>query len=285
MMRKGLVLEGGGMRGAYTAGVLAWMIENNVDFEYGVGISSGALHLASFFQQDIKSLHDYSITYVASKENVGIRPFLKEGRYVGYDYMFDNLLVKHTKYKVDKLKESDKKFEFGLYDVVKGDCKYFDKFYLDNKLTALKAACALPIASRIIKYHGNKYLDGGIKVMIPIERALENNLDKIVVITTKPAGYIRKPASRFMRAFMKANYLQYPQLCKDYNVRHENYNRQVQIINDLVKEDKALHLLPSRVIDVSRFSASVESLQELYELGFSDCEMRKEKIFSYLGMK
>ena len=85
----GLVLEGGGMRGAYTAGALVWLIENNIMFNYGVGISSGAMHICSYYKKDIKLLEEISCKYMADKRNVGIIPLLKERRYVGYDYMFE----------------------------------------------------------------------------------------------------------------------------------------------------------------------------------------------------
>lgn len=283
MGKLGLVLEGGGMRGAYTAGCLAWMIENNIVTDYGIGISMGALHLCTYLLKDTKMLHVTSVDYMSNPNIIGLRPLLREGRYVGYDYVFEELLKKDLHYDVRPIRQQNLGMEIGLYDM--GECKtnYFNAQDLDDDLQMVKAACVLPIAGNIQQFNGKDYLDGGITVMIPIERALEMGCDKNIVIVTKPEGYVRKPAGAFMRWFMKFNYPKHPKMVHDYTHRHENYNRQMSIIADEVEKGKAVLIRPSQTIPVKRFSGDPENLQRLYELGMADMEAKKEEIFKLIG--
>jgi len=283
MGKLGLVLEGGGMRGAYTAGCLAWMIENGIVTDYGIGISMGALHLCTYFLQDTQMLHKTSVDYMSNKNIIGIRPLLREGRYVGYDYTFEELLKKDLHYDVTPLREKKIDLEMGLYDMEECKTVFFNSQNLDDDLQMIKAACVLPIAGHIQTFKGRQYLDGGITVMIPIERAIEQGCDRNIVIVTKPEGYVRKAAGAFMRWFMKFNYPKHPKMVHDYTHRHENYNRQMGIIADEVSKGKAVLIRPSQTIDVKRFSGDPENLQRLYELGLHDMESRKEEIFKLIG--
>ena len=124
---------------------------------------------------------------------------------------------------------------------------------------------------------------GGITKMIPIERAVEVGCTKCLVITTKPADYVRKPGNPIVNWLIKTMYRECPQAAKDYEVRHLNYYKQVGMINDLVKEGNALHVLPSKTIKVSRFKGDVKNCQILYDLGYSDMEARRNEILSFLG--
>ena len=101
-MKTAIVLEGGGLRGAYTAGVCAWFIENNIEFDIHIGISSGAMHAFSMAMKDVKLLHDSSVDYSVDPNNVGIRAFLREGTPVGYNYMFDTILTKELNMTADR---------------------------------------------------------------------------------------------------------------------------------------------------------------------------------------
>ncbi|MFV0379633.1 MAG: patatin family protein [Anaerorhabdus sp.] len=282
MNKIGLVLEGGGMRGAYTAGALAWLIDNNVVFDYHVGISAGAVHVYSYLLKNKTFLHDISVSYMSDKRNVGLTPFLKERRYVGYDYMFDDLLSKQLNFDIKPLKKSKVKSEIGIYDLNKCETIFFSTDELDDNLKMIKAACTLPIAGRIIDYKNHRFLDGGISVMIPIERSIEQGNNKHLIIITKPEGYIRKAAGSFMRWIMKLNYKNYPKMIEHYTNRHLSYNNQMSIIDELSKKNEALLIRPSITIPVKRFSGDPDNLEKLYNLGYRDMENKKEEILSFM---
>lgn len=280
MSKLGLVLEGGGMRGAYTAGCLAWMIDNQIEVDYGVGISAGAVNLCSYYLKDKNFLYDITVKYMSDKRNVGIVPLLKERRYVGYDYMFDDLMPKQIHYDISPLKNHEYKIEIGIYDMLQSKTIYFGIDEMDDDLRMIKAACSLPIAGRIVDYQGKRFLDGGISVMIPLERALEEGCDKTIVIITKPDGYVRKAAGKFMQWLMKFNYRKFPQMVYDYTHRHENYNAQMEKIEKEVEAGRCVLIRPSETIPVKRFSGDPDNLEKLYHLGYADMEKRKAEILS-----
>ena len=114
-MKTAIVLEGGGLRGAYTAGVCAWFIENNIEFDLHIGISSGAMHAFSLAMKDVKLLHDSSVDYSVLPNNVGWRAILREGTPVGYNFMFEELLTKRLNMTADRIRSIPSIVEFGVY--------------------------------------------------------------------------------------------------------------------------------------------------------------------------
>lgn len=282
MEKIGLVLEGGGMRGAYTAGALAWLNDNDITFDYGVGISSGAVALCCYMVKDKHTPYNMLVHYAASSEYVGLKALQREGYYVAYKAIFEECLLGKEHMNVKPIREKKMNIEVGAYDLSKGETVYFGPEDIDDDLVLLRGTCALPVASAVVEYKGRRLLDGGITKMIPIERALEQGCTKCMVITTKPADYVRKPSSPIVRFMMKHMYKECPQAAADYKVRHLNYYKQVEIIKNLVEEDKALHIYPSRNIHVSRFHGDPTSTSQLYELGYRDMKERKDEILAFL---
>lgn len=287
MMEKfGLVLEGGGVRGAYTAGTLAWLNDQNITFDYHVGISSGAVYLCCYMMHDKKTAYNMSVHYAAEPETVGFRALMKEGYYVAYRHIFVDCLENLEHMTIKPIIDQKMPVEVGAYHLEKGQTEFFGYEQMDpedHDLVLLNGTCALPIVSKTIEYKGMHLLDGGITKMIPIERAQEVGCTKFFVITTKPATFVRKPGNPIVNFLIKRIYHQYPQVAKDYKVRHLNYYHQVGIVNDLVKEGKAIHIWPTKEIKVNRFKGDEENTQILYDLGYQDMETRKEEIFKFLG--
>ncbi len=277
--KTGLVLEGGGMRGAYTAGALAWLNDNHVTFDYGVGISSGAVYLSGFWQGDKHTPHNMSVYYGANPNTVGIRALLHSGYYVDYGKIFDDDILGKEKFTIQPLKDMNANIEFGAYNMEKGITEYFGVDSLDDKLTILRASVALPIASAMVKVNGVDYLDGGIIRMIPIERSVEQGVKKHLVITTKNANYVRKPANKIVIFLMKLIYRKYPKIVQNYKERHIRYYEQIHLIDELVEKDDAILIRPSKEIEMSRFKGSEENAKKLYDLGYQDMEAQKDKIF------
>lgn len=282
MSKLGLVLEGGGMRGAYTAGCLAWMIDNQIEVDYGIGISMGALHLCTYLLKDTKMLHLTGVTYMSDSHIIGLSPLLREKRYVGYNYVFEQLLKKELHYSTEPIRQQQMDMEIGVYDLEQSKTIFKNASDLDDEMIMIKAACVLPIAGHIVDYQGKRYLDGGITVMVPIERALEKGCDKNIIIVTKPEGYVRKAAGALMRWMMKFNYPKYPKMVYDYTHRHENYAIQMKKVSDEVEAKKAVLIRPSKTIPVKRFSGDPENLQKLYDLGYADMEAKKEEILNLI---
>ena len=282
-MKTAIVLEGGGLRGAYTAGVCAWYIENNIEFDLHIGISSGAMHAFSLAMKDVKLLHDSSVDYSVLPNNVGWRAILREGTPVGYNFMFEELLTKRLNMTADRIRSIPSLVEFGVYRLAIQKTIWYNQSDVDDKIKLLQAACTLPIAGRNVKVNGEWFMDGGVTTMIPVERALEHEADKIVVVTTKPSNFVRKDNSPLTQFLLDIIYGKYKILLQDFRKRKDVYNREMDLVRQLEKEGKVVHLQPSKDFGAKRFSATLEQVQNMFDLGKSDCEAKRELILKFLG--
>lgn len=273
-----LVLEGGGMRGAYTAGALSWLIDNDIEFDNAYAISTGAVHLTNYLIKSKKNLLEFSTQYITDKNAIGIRAIFRCGHLVDYDYLFDYLMCKIHKFDIKNLKDVKTKAMIGVYELTSGKTEYHAVQNLD--IQELKAACSLPLLGKVARLKDRQMLDGGITDMIPIEQSLKDGCDKHLIITTKPADYVRKPSSKFVCLIMKLRYRNCPNIAKDYAVRHNNYYKQIEEIQKVQNENKAIYICPSKHSNVSRLGGSTKDLQELFELGRNDMEARKDEIFA-----
>ncbi len=285
MERIGLVLEGGGVRGAYTAGALAWLTDHHMKFDYYSGISSGAVYLCCYLADDKHSSKNMSTIYAADPKLVGFYALLHCGYYVDYRKIFTEDLIGKEGMSVAKIREEKPDMEIGAYDLGKGETIFFGPEDLDDALDLCRGACALPIASEIVEFKGHRLLDGGITKMIPIERALEKGCTKAFVITTKPKDYVRKPSSKIVQWLMRILYRECPQVSKDYKVRHLNYYKQRKLIDDMIAEGTAINVYPSQTIKVSRWKGDPVSCERLYDLGYQDMEDRKDEIYAFLNLE
>lgn len=276
-----LVLEGGGMRGAYTAGCLSWLLDEGIEFTNAYGISSGAFHLASFLMKNKDYLYDMSTSYIADKAVVGLRSLLRCGRIVDYDYMFSKIVEGKMHFDIRNVQSNTAGY-VGIYSLNKGYTEYMSITKMDN--TILKAAASLPIIGKKVPYGDDFLLDGGITEMIPIHPAIKDHCDKFLVITTKPHDYVRKPAKELIVRLMGLFYPQNDhQIAKDYRIRHQNYNQQIKEIEALVNKGDAFYRYPTVNIPVSRLRGDKEDLRKLYELGRSDMEKSRDAIYALLN--
>lgn len=284
-MKKGLVIEGGGLRGAYTAGALTWLIDNEVKFDYGVGISIGALYLGAFLTANKRLLKEYAINLASDKDNVGIKPLLKYRTLVGYDDVFRK--INQDEYKIDVigLNQSTTKAEIGVYDLNRCETVWITNREFDQDNLFIKAACTLPMFGRKVNINGIDYLDGGITTMIPIKQSLANDNQRHLVITTKPDNYVRKPYSKFVLWLFKVVYRKYPKLSKDIAKRDQAYYDEIALVKSLVKKQEAIYVNPTKDIGVTRFGGNKEQLTVLFELGYQDMESRKQEIIAFLKVR
>lgn len=272
-----LVLEGGGLRGAYTAGCISWLIEHNIKVDSAYGISTGAWHMCIYLHNDLNLGKELALNYINDKSNMGLKALLKgEGI-----FSFSNLLKQLTEktiFNLESIRNTDVNAKIGLYNLNEGKTLYYP--VKDVKMDHLVAACSLPLLSKIVDINGTKFLDGGITEMIPIDEAIRDNNDSFIVITTKPLDFVRKPSNKFVVWLMKVVYRKYKSIGRDYEVRDKNYYEQIDTIKRLEKEGKAIYRYPSKHSDVTRLDGTHEQLEDLFNLGYQDMEDSKERIFS-----
>lgn len=238
--------------------------------------------MGAFLTENKALLHEYSVHMASSKDNVGLKPLLREKTIVGYDNLFDQVVNNENRLDVFKLIHNSAKAEIGVYDLSDCTTKWISNEQFDQESLFIKAACTLPMFGRKVRINGKDYLDGGITTMIPIGRSVNNANERHLVITTKPDNYIRKPYNPLVIALFKLVYHQYPKLAADMQVRHEAYYREIQQIRELEVRKQAMHIFPSQDIGVTRFSGSHEQLTALFDLGYADMEAKKELIIEFL---
>ncbi len=278
MKKVGIVLEGGGMRGAYTAGVLAWLIENKFVADYVVGISSGAMYGAFYCTKDVDLLRKASIDIAPDKNNVGLRAFLREGQIVAYDRLYDQEMVK-AGFDHQKLSDSKSDLEIGVYSLEEYETLWKTQHDVAKEAKWIKAACALPIFGRFVKVQETYYTDGGITSMIPVGRALEQEVDHLLIVTTKSPEYVRKPFPRW-QIWLLNNiiYRKHKKMVADFDSRTRVYYQERKLVDKLVKENKAINLYPTRETGVSRYTGSREQFMDLFDLAFENCEENRASI-------
>lgn len=276
-----LVLEGGGMRGAYTAGCLSWLIDEGIEFDAAYGISTGAVHLTSYLMKNKDYLYRMGTDIIADSSVIGIKPLFREGAICSYNYLFDHHIKDVLNFDIADIKDKTKcDAKYGVYDLEKGETIYIP--IKDINMNILKACCSLPIIGHVVKEKDKEYLDGGITKMIPIEKAVEDGCTDCLIITTKPFDYIRKPAKSFVVWIMKNLYKKCPNISRDYKIRHVNYQKQIDIIKNLEENKHALYRYPTEAINVSRLKGDKADLRKLYELGRRDMENCKEEIYKLI---
>ncbi len=282
-IKTSLVLEGGGMRGAYTAGALTWLIDQGISFDSSYGISTGALYLTNFLMKNKENLKDFSVYGITDKRIVGPKAILHCGKLVDYDFLFDQILTVEKHFDISPLKDCKDSGYIGVYDLGVGETYYLST--RDISMKQLEASTSLPILGVIVNVEGKQLMDGGITDMIPIRQAEKDGCNRHLIITTKPYDYVRKPANPFVVWLMKTMYPQCDNISKDYSIRHLNYVDQISFIRDLEEKNEAVYVYPSHTSNVTRLGGTTEELNDLFDLGYSDMEARKEKIFALLGMK
>lgn len=282
MSKLGLVLEGGGLRAAYTAGVLRWFKDNQVSVDFVVGVSAGALLATIFVTDEVDMLNLLAVEYASKKENVGWSPMLREFAPVGYNFIFKDLIQKKLKLDMNKVIHSPISLEIGVYDLYEQKTLWLKNKDLDKEWKFVHASCVLPIAGRAVRIGKKRYLDAGISSMIAIDRSIANGCDRHIVITTKEENFVRKQNSPLLQFILDLMYIRYPIMRHQFRLRTGIYYKEKEKVEKLEKIKEAIFLRPSQDLGVTRFTGDVNQLKNLYELGYQDTEAKKEVILKFI---
>ena len=275
-----LVLEGGGMRSCYTAGVLDFFMEENIDFSYIVGVSAGCGCALNFISKQIGRACDLSVEYGNDKRVVGINNLLKNKGYFNLEAIYYEL-DKVVYFDYEKFYASDSRFLVGCFNLEKGVVEYFEKDDLKKSLAPLIASSSLPLISKKVKIGNNHYLDGGIVDSIPLNKALKDNMEKRVVILTNPKEYVRKPESSI--PLVKLLYFKYKHLISALKNRHIVYNEMMKKVNEMEDNKELFVIRPTKPLSVSRYSKDKETLLEAYNQGREDASKQLKALIKYLS--
>lgn len=279
-MKVGLVLEGGAMRGLYTSGVLDILLDNNIKVDKIIGVSAGALFGVNYKSRQRSRALRYNLKYANDKRYMGMRTLITTGNIMNKEFCFDDIPNKLDVFDYETYKNSPEEFYTVVTNVETGEAEYILIDDLDEKMEYLRASGSMPFVSKFVEIDGNKYLDGGTADSIPIEKMLEMDVDKIIVVLTRPIEYRKEKNKEFIA---KAFYHKYPDFVDTINNRYKKYNEQVEKIIELEKENKIFVFRPSRTVDIKRIEKDTTKLQEMYDLGIEDATNLIDALKEYLN--
>lgn len=281
-MKTGLVLEGGGMRGLYTVGVLDVLMDNDLYFDYIIGVSAGAGNAASYVSRQRGRGYRVDTQYVGDKRYIGLDPILHKHSVFGLDFIYDTIPQELDPFDYDTFHAATGEFVTVVTDAETGEAVYFGKEKLVGKdFTVLKASAALPMFTPPVEFEGKKYFDGGAADSIPVERALQDGCDRLVIVLTRPRGFVKAPER--IRAAYKRVLKEYPNVVKTMDNRHNVYNASLRRCYELQEEGKAVVLAPEYALPVDKFGTDTEKLERCYNEGMRDCKHSLQKIQALLA--
>lgn len=265
--RTGLVLEGGGVRGIYTAGVLDVFLENDLHFDGVIGVSAGAIHGCSYLSgQKGRSIRYYR-KYVSDPRFMSWRSWLKTGDIVGADFCYHELPDKLDVYDHEAFLRCGVPFYAVCTDLETGKPAYIRLTDLRTQIDYMRASASLPYFSRIVELGGHKYLDGGCSDSIPLTAFQQMGYARNVVILTRDAAYRKSPE---LRALPGLVYRKYPAFVQTLLNRHIMYNQQVEEVTRQAAAGCAFVIRPGRPLEIGRLENNPDKVQQVYDQGRSD---------------
>ena len=265
--KTGLVLEGGGMRGVFTCGVLDYLMDHKISFPYTVGVSAGACNGLSYMSHQRGRGKYSNIDLLAKYKYIGIRPLLKRRGLIDQPLLFHRFPDRILPYNYKAYAENPGRFEMVTTDCLTGRaCYYEEKFDEKRIIDIVKASSSLPYACPIIDVEGRPMLDGGIVDSIPLLRAFNQGCDKCIVVLTRNRGYRKSVKKVFVPNFI---YKEYPRLRVALRNRNKLYNEQLELVERLEDEGRIIVIRPEKPIVVGRMETNTKKLTDLYEQGYA----------------
>lgn len=278
----GLVLEGGGMRGIYSAGVLDYFMDKQLYFPYVIGASAGACNGTSYLSRQQGRNKTVEIEYVNDSRYLGLKTLIKTKSIFGMDFVFGEIPTKLNPFDFQTFFNTPEKFYAVATDCETGKPVYYEKSQCNNEdlLTVIRASSSLPLFSPFVEFDEKKLLDGGITDSIPIKRAISDGYEKCVVVLTRNAGYRKQPHK--FTTIIRRKYRNYPNLVEAILNRYKMYNETLDFIEELEKQNKIFVIRPIEPINVSRVEKSKEKLIALYEQGYRESKECFERLSKWI---
>ena len=280
-MKIGLLLEGGAMRGLYTAGVLDVFMKNNIKIDGIVGVSAGALFGMNYKSKQIGRVLRYNKKYAGNRNYMGFYSFLTTGNIMNEDFCFKRIVNELDPIDYETFKKTNVEFYAVVTNIETGKAEYIklDDLKDRNNLEILRASGSMPFVSKPVIVNNKKYLDGGIADSIPIDKIMSMGFDRVIVVLTRPISYRKKKTNQ---TFPKIYYRKYPKFAETINNRYKKYNEELEKISELEKEGKIFVIRPSKLVKIKRIEKDSNKLQEMYDLGKNDTLKVLDKLDKYI---
>ncbi|MDY3757333.1 MAG: patatin family protein [Bacilli bacterium] len=275
-----LVLEGGAMRGIYTAGVLDTLMQNNIKFDAIIGVSAGALFGINYKSNQKGRAYRYNMKYINDKEYIGLYSYLTTGNIMNKSFCFDKLVNELDKFDYQAFKNNKTKFYVVVTNLLTGTPEYQELTDLNdqNQMEYLRASGSMQYVSKPVKINNNYYLDGATGDSIPIKYMEKLGFNKIIVVGTRPEGYKKQYKPQPSKIFYK----KYPKFIKALSNRPSMYNETIKYIEKKANNHEIIFIRPSQDLKVKRIEKNKKKLSSLYTLGQNDTKEIISTINKYL---
>jgi len=283
-MKKGLILEGGAMRGLFTAGVTDVMMENGIEFDGMIGVSAGACFGCNYKSRQPGRTLRYNLQYCRDPRYCSFRSLIKTGDLYGADFCYLELPKKLDLFDYEAFLENPMEFYVVCTDVETGEPVYRRLTHGDrNEMHWIRASASMPLASRIVEVDGYKLLDGGIADSIPLKYFESIGYDRNVVILTQPADYVKKPNK--LIPLMRRALRKYPRVVDTMARRHEIYNEATAYIREKERAGEVFVIRPAGKLEVGHVEHDPDKLRAAYELGRRAGEEHLAAMKRFLGLE
>lgn len=279
-MKVGLVLEGGAMRGLYTAGILDVFLEQDIHVDGIVGVSAGVLFGVNYPSKQKGRALRYNLKYLNDKRYMGLHSLITTGNIVNKDFAFYDLPINIDRFDEQTFIDSGIDFYATLTNVDTGQAEYVKLSHIFEQMEVLRATSAMPFVSRMVEIDGKRYLDGGIADSIPLEKCRQLGYDKIIVILTRPLEYRKKAVNPLL---FKLFYAKYPNLVTSLAQRYLNYNQRVEQVIEADKKGEIFVFRPSKTLPIKRIEKDPVKIQAMYDLGVTDAHQALADLKHYLS--
>ena len=281
-MKTGLVLEGGAVRGIFTAGVLDRLMENGIFFPYVIGVSAGGGNAMSYVSQQ-RGRTCRMINVPKNDSYYGFRQFRKSKKFIDLDKMAFEYPYKQFPFDFDTYFNSGIETEYVCTCLETGEAEYFSEEYDHERLmTITKATCSVPMLCEPVEIDGYHYLDGSIADSIPIEHSLDMGCDKLVIILTKTNSDVPPTDYRKFRSIIHTMYKQYPAFEDACMSRTERYSQTVQLMNELEEQGRIFIFRPT-LPPISKFEKDTGKIMQSYRDGYTQADQKIAELTEWMS--
>lgn len=282
--RAGLILEGGGMRGVYTAGVLDFFMDAGIWLSHCYGVSAGAVNATNYLSKQRGRTFRISANYINDKRYCSVKNLLATGDLFGAEFLYNRIPNELDPFDYKTFESSDSRMTAVVTNVNTGEPQYKLITDLRREMQWLRASCSLPLLAKIVELESGHYLDGGITDSIPLERSMLDGNCKNIVILTRHSGYQKKPegAAALLGSLF---YQKYPQTLEAGKRRHLVYNRQLELVTEQERLGNALVICPKSPVTIGRAEKDTRKLTAFYDQGYADAKEKLEQIMGFLEIK
>ena len=283
-IKKGLVLEGGALKGLFSCGVMDVLLENGIEFDAGIGISAGAALGCNYKSKQIGRALRYNLKYAKDKRYHSFWSLRKTGDIYGADFCYRLLPNELDIFDSETYKNNPMKFYVGATNINTGLCEFHEcKTGDELDMLWFRASASIPIVSKPVMIDGVGYLDGGIDNSIPFEYLESLGYNKNIIILTKPKGYRKKRIKH--RILLKHFLKKMPKVKDKVMVRHLIYNKQMDDIDDRENKGISLVIRPPKKLKIGTMEKNRKKIQAVYDLGREEALKRLDEIKTFLNIK